>query len=184
MIGGGIHDTDTTEFGRRKETTVDQRQTVIDLANANINTKKIAEIMKISKRTVQRWKRRYEETESLENMRRCGAPRHTTREEDALIIDTATENPLTTAVKIKRNTQVNVGVHTVRKRLHEAGLHHRTPATKPFLTHTNREQRLGFALQYLPAEVSFWEKVVFCDEKTFASDDHGPLHCWRPDNTR
>lgn len=159
------HDTDTTEFHRRKETTVSQRQTVIDLANANITTKNIARMMKISKRTVQRWKKRQKETESLENMRRCGAPRRTTREEDALIIETATRNPLTTAVKVKRNTQVNVGVHTVRKRLHEAGLHRRTPATKSFLKQANREERLGFAQEYLPAEALFWEKGVFCDKK-------------------
>lgn len=169
---------------RRRETSVDQRQTILDLANANTSTKKIAEIMKISTKTVQRWKRRSEETGNLQNKRRCGGPRHTTRQEDDSIIHSATQNPLTTAVKIKRETQVNVCVRTVRRRLHEAGLHHRTPATKPFLTPTNREERLGFALQYLPAEASFWERVIFCDEKNFASDDHGQLHCWRYNNTR
>ena len=103
---------------------------------------------------------------------------------DALIIDIATQNPLTTAVQVKITTQVNVGVHTVRKRLPEAGPHHRTPATKPFFTQANREGRLGFALEYFSAEAAFWKKVVFCDEKTFASEAHGPLRCWRPDNTR
>ncbi|XP_050725573.1 aggrecan core protein-like [Eriocheir sinensis] len=88
------------------------------------------------------------------------------------------------AVTLKIQAGVNVGVQTVRKRLHEADLHHRTPATEPFLTATNREQRLGFALQYYPEDASFWSNVVFCDEKTFASDDHGKLHCWRPRNTR
>ena len=77
-----------------------------------------------------------------------------------------------------------MGVQTVRKRLHEADLHHRTPATKPFLTAANREQRIGFALQYYPEDAEFWKNVVFCDEKTFATDDHGKLHCWRPRNTR
>lgn len=169
---------------RRRETTVDQRQTLINLANANIPTKDIARILNVDRSTVQRWRKRHEETNSLENKRRPGGPRHTTEEEDALIINAATDNPLTTAVRIKASTEVNVGVHTVRKRLHEAGLHHRTPATKPFITETNREERLGFALEYYPVEATFWQQVVFCDEKTFASDDHGRLHCWRRDNTR
>ena len=129
--------------------------------------------MKICKRTVQRWKKRHEETENLENIRRRGAPGRTTREEDARIIETATQNPLTTAVQVKRNTQVNVGVHTVRKRLHEAGLlaspnsrHHAFPHTRK-----QRGAPIGFALEYLPAEAAFWEKVVFCDEKMVSEWD-------------
>ncbi|KAK3895407.1 hypothetical protein Pcinc_000861 [Petrolisthes cinctipes] len=73
---------------------------------------------------------------------------------------------------------------TYKKRLHEAGIHHRRPATKPMLTEKHKEERLGFALQYYPMDFLFWSSVIFCDEKTFLSDDHGELHCWRPNNTR
>lgn len=31
---------------------------------------------------------------------------------------------------------------------------------------------------------NFWSRVVFVDEKTFRSDQHGALHCWRPMGTR
>ena len=104
----------------------------------------------INERTVQRWTRRHEERESLENEFRRVAPHRTTRKEIShhLLVATGRMNPLTTADTLKSQTGVNVGMQAVRIRLHEADPHHRTPATKPFLTETNREQRLGFALLY------------------------------------
>lgn len=169
---------------RRRETSVAERKAIVAMAGSNVSTRDIAATYSISQRTVQRWIRRHQEGEGFENAQRCGAPRRTTREEDERIVSCAQRTPLITAVTVKKNTRVDVGVQTVRKRLHDANLHHRTPATKPFLTEKNREQRLGFALQYYPQEASFWDLVVFCDEKTFASDGHGQLHCWRPRNTR
>ena len=169
---------------RRSETYVAQRQSIMALVSANIPTREIARILNISQRTVHRWTKRGLETESLENRKRSGAPRRTTKEEYRQVIQTAIENSLTTAVHIKMQTGLIVGAQTLRNRLHEVGLHHRTPTTKPFLTHANKEERLGFALQYYPKEASFLQCVVFCDEKTFASDEHGSLHCWRRDNTR
>ncbi len=136
----------------KKETSVDQRQTILDLASASSN--KIAKIMKISNKTVQRWKRKYEDTDNLNN-KRCGGPCHTTRQ-DGSIIHSATHNPLTTVVKIKKETKVNVSARMIGRRLHKARLHHRILATKPLLMPTNRDERLGFALEYLPAEASFW----------------------------
>ena len=50
-------------------------------------------------------------------------------------------------------TGLIVGARTIRNRFHEAGLHHRILATKPFLTHANKEEHLGFALQYYTKEV-------------------------------
>ncbi|KAG7153342.1 hypothetical protein Hamer_G010649, partial [Homarus americanus] len=47
---------------------------------------------------------------------------------------------------------------------------HRTPAIKAKLDR-HRTARLQFAQRYE-------------DEKTFASTTYGPLHCWRPNNTR
>lgn len=64
---------DTMALPHRKKTIVNHQQSILDFANANI--KKI-EIMKVSGRTVQQWKRRYEETDTLKNMR-CGGLHHT-----------------------------------------------------------------------------------------------------------
>ncbi|KAK3890934.1 hypothetical protein Pcinc_005101 [Petrolisthes cinctipes] len=64
------------------------------------------------------------------------------------------------------------------------GLHCYRPAKKEKLSQANKESRLGFALQYLGAEVEFWNTVIFTDEKCFTSVESGSRICWRSVNTR
>ena len=59
-------------------------------------------------------------------------------------------------------------VRTARNRIKKNfELRNKVAAKKPFLTDMNKEQKMGFALEYLPQGMNFWEKVVFTDEKTF-----------------
>lgn len=168
----------------RREISVSQRETIVALHKASIPAREISRLLNINKRTVLRWIKRYTETRNAESLPRSGAPRHTTAEQDELIITTTQQQPLTNAVAVKIKTGLQINVQTLRNRLHSAGIHHRTPAVKPQLTQSHKEERLGFALEYYSMPDSFWNTVIFCDEKTFSSDDHGQLHCWRPDNTR
>ena len=80
--------------------------------------------------------------------------------------------------------QLQVSADTIRRRLHGAGIHHRIPAKKETLTNAHREGWLAFARQHVDKELDFWSRVVFTDEKTFRSSDHGRKHVWRMDNTR
>ncbi|KAG7163345.1 putative Transposase-containing protein 4 [Homarus americanus] len=73
---------------------------------------------------------------------------------------------------------------TVRSRLHEAGIQHRVLAIKERLTEQHLTRRLQFAQQYVGEDLEFWSRVVFTDEKTFASPNHGKTHLWRPNRTR
>lgn len=98
-------------------------------------------------------------------------------------MQTATSNPQTNAVAIRESLHLDVSNMTVRRVLHEAGLHRRTPAKKEFLTDQHREGRLRFAQQYVDRPEDFWKRVIWTDEKTFSSG-HGRRHCWRRDNTR
>ncbi|KAG7166386.1 Transposable element Tcb1 transposase-like 5 [Homarus americanus] len=73
---------------------------------------------------------------------------------------------------------------TVRSRLHEVGIQHGVPAKKKQRTEQHRTGRFQFAQQYVGEDLEFWSQVVFTDEKTFASTNHGKIHLWRPDRTR
>lgn len=75
----------------------------------------------------------------------------------------------------------NTSVRTVRRALHSEGLHYRRHAVKPLLTETHKRARLEFATNYIDFD---WSGVIFTDEKTFKSSEHGRLHLWRRDNTR
>lgn len=111
-------------------------------------------------------------------------PRRTTRAQDRQIVTSAEAQPHTNAVAIRDALNLDVSEWTVRKRLHEAGVHHRIPARKEKLTDRQREGRLQFALQHRDKEEEFWKRVVWTDEKTFNSTNHGRIHCWRRNDTR
>ena len=108
----------------------------------------------------------------------------TSQAKDALIVATARATPLTNAVAIRDHLHLEVSARTIRRRLHEEGLHHRTPAKKERLTDEHRARRLAFAQLHADKDMEFWGRAIFTDEKSFNSNCHGKLHCWRPDNTR
>lgn len=58
------------------------------------------------------------------------------------------------------------------------------PAKKERLEEQHRQGRLQFAREHVGKDLDFWGRVIFSDEKTFQSTNHGQLHCWRADNTR
>ncbi|KAK4325664.1 hypothetical protein Pmani_003757 [Petrolisthes manimaculis] len=73
----------------------------------------------MSRRTVQKWIRRQEETGSLLDAERRPRPRVTTRQEDN--IQQAVQNDaFTNAVAIRERLHLNVSAQTVRRRLREA----------------------------------------------------------------
>ncbi|KAG7173707.1 putative Transposable element Tc1 transposase-like 49, partial [Homarus americanus] len=96
-------------------------------------------------------------------------PRLTTRDEDAAI---------------REALHLDICAQTVRSHLHEAVIQNRVPAIKERLTYQHRNGRLQFAQQYVGEDLEFWSRVVFTDEKTFASTNHGKIHLWRPNRMR
>lgn len=108
----------------------------------------------------------------------------TTPDEDAAIQRAVEDDPFTNAVRIREQLQLNVSAETVRRRLHRSGKHHRVPAVKECLTNQHRAARLAFARQHVEKDLEFWSRVVFTDEKTFCSTNHGKIHLWRSNNTR
>lgn len=108
-----------------------------------------------------------------------GKPRTTDAETDAMIIDFAEQNPVTTAASIAR--ELNLGVKLVRSRLNEAGLFHHIPAIETKLTDRHRELRIQFCEQNQGMD---WDRVIFSDEKTFRSYSDRKQHLWRPKSER
>ncbi|XP_064111333.1 uncharacterized protein LOC135218815 [Macrobrachium nipponense] len=146
-----------------KETSPAQREAIIALHLVQIPVREISRRLNIPKRTIHRWIKLFTERQSLENRPlEVETPRITTRVQDKMIVDAVKGQPLITAVAVKQQLGLQICVQTVRNRLHGAGLHHRIPARKPLLTQQHKEARMGFALQYLPEDASFWDLVIFC----------------------
>ncbi|KAK4309825.1 hypothetical protein Pmani_018586 [Petrolisthes manimaculis] len=125
-----------------------------------------------------------EETEWYGNLPRGRPPHSTTPAQRRDILQAAETDPQTNAVAIRDSLHLDVCERTVRRVLHEAGVHHRTPAKKEYLNDQHREGRLRFAQQYVDKAEDFWKRVIWTDEKTFSSTCHGRRHCWRWNNTR
>ncbi|KAK3895446.1 hypothetical protein Pcinc_000788 [Petrolisthes cinctipes] len=73
----------------------------------------------------------------------------------------------------KEQLELEVTPRTVRKRLHEAGIHHR----KEKLSERHREHRLRFTDEGLYADevLDFWDREVWSDKKSFCSTSHSLL---------
>lgn len=166
------------------ETSQGKREVIILLHEEGRSNGEIARRLAISKHTVARWIRRHEETGGTVDKPRSGRSKCTTREQDMAISNAIINEPFTPAPQIRRDLGLVCSAQTVRNRHHSNNLHGRTPAKKPELSELNMEQRMEYALEYVDKPPNFWENVIFCDEKTYCSDDMPESVVWRPVNTR
>lgn len=160
------------------------RGQIVGMRNSGSSVCSISRQLGICRSTVRKWLQRWEESGNLLDLPRCGGPRKTTAEQDRRIVDEIRRTPICNAVLVQRNLELDVCTRTVRRRLHESGYHHRTPAVKEKLEERHRDARLQFAQRFAHEDLAFWGRVIFSDEKTFLSTTHGRLRCWRVNGTR
>lgn len=142
----------------------------------------VAEIMRrtgVTRNTVRLWITRWETHGNVSVARRTGRPRCTTDLQNQRIVRQFEANGFTRVRNVA--IEVNVSTSTIRRRLEDAGWHHRHPARKLKLTQRHKDERLEFARQYLDFD---FQNVVFSDEKTFSSSECGRLTLYRTNNTR
>ncbi|KAK4306442.1 hypothetical protein Pmani_021738 [Petrolisthes manimaculis] len=179
-----VMDSTTEVTMEARERRISFRGRIVGCHEAGQSIRTIAKNLGISTRTVLRWIRRSEDTDWYGNLPRGRPPRCTTPAQRRDILQAAEADPQTNAVAIRESLHLDVSERTVRRVLHEAGVHHRTPANKEFLTDQHREGRLLFAQQYVDKPEEFWKRVIWTDEKTFSSSCHGKRQCWRRNDTR
>lgn len=160
------------------------RGRIIGLAEGGVHPKEIAVKLGVGRSTVYKWLKRLKDEKSLESDKRSGRGRITSEEEDSRIVEMAEKNPFIASTTIQQNIGVNLSKDTIRNRLHEAGFKSRTPAEKEMLTRLHKEKRLTFSENFVEKGLDYWARIIFTDEKTFSSTDHGKIRCWRRKNTR
>ncbi|KAG7161892.1 putative helix-turn-helix domain containing protein 1 [Homarus americanus] len=131
--------------------------------------REISCLLGISRDTVRLWVRRYEEEGHVLTRPRPGRPRVTTPAADQQIQRAAERAPLSTAVRITRETGVQCHPITTRRRIRKNGRQCFIPARKETLTEAHREAHKRFAEAYADVGVDFWRSVIFTDEKCFSS---------------
>lgn len=162
-----------------------QRARLIMLFEEGRAIKQISEEINLPKSTVQDLKRKWQNTGSLNRLRGSGRKRVSNEEQDNRLVTFLENHPFQTAVEAHRQTEFPGSVWVARRRVKvRSNLRNRAAVKKPFLTAVNKEQRVGFALQYLQEGLEFWRNVVFTDEKTFQSCYNGRVRVYRPRNSR
>lgn len=141
---------------------------VVALLEEGHNQRFVADQLNLSQSAVSRVYRRYRETGALVRRPGSGRRRCTSERDDRFMVTTSLRNRHQTGVSIQQHLQdvrgVTASEWTVRRRLKEANLTPKRPATGPRLLPRHRQARLEFAHQHKNWTIEQWTPVLFCDE--------------------
>jgi transposase len=136
----------------------------------------------IGKSSVGRIKKKWENERSIKRNAGSGRKRCTNALQNEALITFLRENPMSDCVKAINETNFPASRATAYRRINESRLSNYSAARKPFLKNGHKEQRVGFAIEFLLRN-NIWDTVVFSDEKTFKSCYDGRVRVYRPRNT-
>lgn len=144
----------------------------LTLLGEGLSQRQVAIRLGINQSTVSRILNRFRETGSNHRRPGQGRPRVTTVRDDRFITISALRQRFQTSLQLRNELQTvrNVAIsrETVRRRLREANLTPRRPATGPFHTRQHRIARLQFSRQYAHWTIPDWRVVLFGDESRIA----------------
>lgn len=134
------------------DTTETEAGQVIVLLNQGLTQRAVAEQLNLSQSAVSRVNRKFIRTGNLARKPGSGRPRCTSRRQDHFIVTASLRDRQRTGVDIQQQLMQNreqpVSKWTVRRRLKEANLTPKRPATGPKLTGRHRDARMDFVTTY------------------------------------
>lgn len=127
------------------------REVIVNLSKQKLDTQEIASAVKTSRRTVQRVLKQHRETGNITPGQHSGRPRTLDPREERVLLRIARKEPFTRPLEMKTAliefTGKKISEDTVRRTLHNIGLHPHRPRRKPALAKAQREARLKWALE-------------------------------------
>ena len=149
----------------------------------------VADIFNVSKRQVERIRKRFEETGDVYEKPRSGRPRKTTVREDRMLVRQSKASPFSTAAELQEDwsAETPVSTRTVCRILSRNGLHGRISAQKPSLNKRHIKNRVAFAKAHSLQKgwtVEKWQKMDFSDESSVELHPSRRTYCRRPVGTR
>ncbi|KAL0830028.1 hypothetical protein ABMA28_003486 [Loxostege sticticalis] len=150
------------------DTTSAEAAQVVALLQQGLSQRAVAAQLNLSQCAVSRVYRRFLETGAFNRRPRTSRQRCTSERDDRFIVSTSLRNRHLTGVDIQQELRrvrgVTVSEWTIRRRLKEANLTPKRPATGPKLTAGHRQARLQFAREHLNWSIDQWRSVLFSDE--------------------
>jgi len=160
-----------------------QRSGLVILWALNLPVEHISQLTGCEPRTITITIDRFNDTGSLDDLPRSGAPRHTTSEEDQLMLDFARQQKFVTPRMVATAVRPSIARRSIRRRLDEAGLGGRIARTEQPFTSANKESRVDFAREHETWDDHDWDRVIFGDESYIMLGINGQVWVQRPVNT-
>lgn len=160
--------------------TIVERAAIITLHNIGWTGRDIAQELHCSENTVSLWINRWKETHSLSDAERSGRPRCTTDETDQDMMLYSNEHHHAVPSTIKRELELDVSAHTVRRRLGEIDLHTYVRHYESEFLRLNRKRRIAFGEGYSQWSKDEWSRVLWSDHTLFPLDYQTREYVMRP----
>lgn len=141
------------------------RELVIKYDNEEVSQRGIANLLKISRCSVQNIIKKQKLYGSVENRPKTGRPRVLTIREERSLIRKSLIDPFLTAPKLFSEIG-KASVATIRRLLLKNGIYGRIAAKVPFLNKKHIKARLNWAIAYGRWSQQQWEKIIFSDESS------------------
>ncbi len=150
----------------------DLKKRIVALHEDGVGYKKIAKTLKLSCRMVAKTIQQFKRTDSTQNR----PQRHIQR----LCLGNRRMSAASIAAEVEGLGGQPVSAQTIRRTLHQIGLHGCRPRRKPLLKMMHKKARKQFAEDEQTKDMDYWNHVQWSDEtkiNLFGSD--GVKHVWR-----
>lgn len=162
----------------------DQRNQAIGMLESGATPRQVSLRFGCHRVTINRLRERLEETGSVKDRPRPGAPRKTSRADDREVQLRALRTRSINATKLQHHLRtarhVRVSAQTVRNRLHAHGLWARRPYRGLVLQRQHRRARVAWATRMQRRTLARWAQTLFSDECRVSLDrPDGRDRVWR-----
>ncbi len=160
-----------------KELSEDLKKRIVALHKDGVGYKKVAKTLKLSCSTVAKTIQRFNRTGSTQNRPRHGRPKKLSARAQRHIQRLCFGNRRMSAASIAAEVEgvggQPVSAQTIRRTLHQIGLHGCRPRRKPLLKMMHKKARKQFAEDKQTKDMDYWNHVLWSDEtkiNLFGSD--------------
>ena len=167
-----------------KELSEDLKKRIVALHKDGVGYKKIAKTLKLSCSTVAKTIQQFNRTGSTQNRPRHGRPKKLSARAQCHIQRLCLGNRRMSAASIAAEVEgvggQPVSAQTIRRTLHQIGLHGCRPRRKPLLKMMHKKACKQFAEDKQTKDMDYWNHVLWSDEtkiNLFGSD--GVKRVWR-----
>ena len=158
-----------------KEFTEDLKRRIVALHKDGQGYKKIANTLKLSYSTVTKIIRRFKRAWSTQNRSRVGRPKKLSAR-----LKDCRRSAVSIAAEIEEVGGQPVSAQTIRRTLHQIGVHGCHPRRKPLLKTIHKKSRKQFVEDMSTKHMDYWNHVLWSDEmKINLLGSDGFKHVWR-----